>query len=143
MGANRQSALLEATVCENCAAYSMITGGFRPRQDTTNFIEWDSRDLNTYADHAANLALDLGTEWEKKNDAAIAEAKSEKASFLLCCDGAFRKGGSSAAGVAFFSYIGGTRTLLLIAGRPMGFLSTSFVSDLLALEMCLARFMEL
>ena len=93
--------------------------------------------------YAANLALDLGRKWEKRDDNAIAQAKSVRANFRLCSDGAFREDGRSAAGLAIFAYDGGRRTLLYVAGQPMGILQNSFVSEVLALEHCLRTFRKL
>ena len=42
----------------------LLEAGYRPRTDTTAFIEWDPRELNGVADHAANCALDMGSAWE-------------------------------------------------------------------------------
>ena len=120
--------------------HSMLQGEFRPRADTADFIEWGWRELNTYADFAANIALDLGTEWEKKDEKGIGRAKSERANFRLCADGGCRKSGQASAGIAFFSYLHGERTLLLIAGQPLGMLANSFAAELLAMEWCLQRF---
>ena len=66
---------------------SMANGGFKPRRDISDFIEWDPRELNSVADFAANMALNLGRDWEKRDPIAIADAKASNAHFRLCSDG--------------------------------------------------------
>ena len=122
---------------------SMLSGGFRPRRDTSDLIEWDIRSLNTYADFAANVSLDLGSDWGRKDEAAIQEAKRVGANFRLCSDGALRKGGKASAGLAFFAYIDGRRRLLYIAGCLLHGLQSAFVAELLAMEWCLKEFRTL
>ena len=85
----------------------MLTESFRPRRDTTAFIEWDRRELITYADFAANMALDFGQEWTKQDRLAIEEANRNDSNFRLCADGAYRKNGQSGARIAMFVYAGG------------------------------------
>ncbi len=53
-----------------------VGGCMEPRRDTANFTEWDPRTYNSYADFAANVCLDLGTFWEKRDEAAMKEAKA-------------------------------------------------------------------
>ena len=43
--------------------WSLIEKGWRPRLDTTSFIEWNCRKFNAVADHAANAACDLPGEF--------------------------------------------------------------------------------
>ena len=57
--------------------------------------------LNTYADFAADICLDLGRDWAGKDEVAMQEAKLAGASFRLCSEGALHKGGNAAAGIAF------------------------------------------
>ena len=42
----------------------LLTLGWKPIEDISDFITWDGRDYNTYADHAAKVALDLDQNWE-------------------------------------------------------------------------------
>ena len=88
----------------------------------------------SYADYAANVALDIGAPWEWRDVDAILRAMIERASFRLCTDGAKRKNGQSSTGCAIFSYLDGKRTLLYIGGSPLGLLDSVFVSEMLALE---------
>ena len=119
---------------------SMLRGGFRPRRETADFIEWDDRSYNTYADFAANVCLDLGHSWGRKDDAAIQEAKQGQSNFRISCDGALRKGCKASAGLAIFSYMKGRRKLLYIGGCLLDGLQSAFVAELLALEWSLQEF---
>ena len=31
----------------------------------SDLVQWDAREYNTYADHAANVALDKGVDWKQ------------------------------------------------------------------------------
>ena len=119
---------------------SMANGGFKPRRDISDFIEWDPRELNSVADFAANMALNLGRDWEKRDPIAIADAKASNAHFRLCSDGALRGSGKGSAGIAFYAYKDGAKTLLLVAGKVLGELQSAFVAELLAMEWCLNSF---
>ena len=111
---------------------SLLDAGWKPRQDIGNLVEWDARSFNSYADYAANVALDIEGPWEWRDADAILRAKAEFANFRVCADGAKRKNGQSATGCAIFSYLHGRRTLLYIGGSTLGLLDSAFVAELLA-----------
>ena len=43
--------------------HELLCLGWRPRRNVAAFVEWDPRDANTAGDHAANHALDDGSDW--------------------------------------------------------------------------------
>ena len=49
-------------------------------------MEWDKRELNSLADHSANVALDCRKDWCVIDEAAV--ARSVQARIQLCSDGA-------------------------------------------------------
>ena len=111
--------------------------GHRPWQETSDFIEWDRRALNTYADHAANVALDIGSSWAV-NQAGIDRACSSKANLCISVDGACREGGCSAGGMAVWAYHeDGSRELLHRAGSLFDGVHSAILSEILALEWAL------
>ena len=50
---------------------SFLRAGFRPRLETTFFVEWEPREFNAVADHAANVTLDEGKNWTVENTDAM------------------------------------------------------------------------
>lgn len=127
--------------------WTLLAVGWKPRLDTGSFIEWDPRMYNTYADHAANCALDGNEAWERREDTPIHNATQAKmlgVNFRLCFDGARRKHGHSAGGVALFAYYpDGTRKLLHRGGVQFGCLESSFLAEALTLEWALETFLSL
>jgi hypothetical protein len=105
-----------------------------------DFIEWDPREYNTFADHAANMALDILEEWGKPEEEAINEIAGRDVNYRLCVDGTLRRNGHASAGMALFAYLHGRRFLLWRAGKPLGKLQSSFAAELLALEWSLEVF---
>ena len=71
---------------------ALLQDGYRPRTDVTALIEWDPRELNGIADHAANCALDMRSDWELKSDSFQSFSKDQQSYLKLCVDGA-RRGG--------------------------------------------------
>ena len=96
------------------------------------------------ADHAANVALDNGSDWNFVDEQAEASFhKSAQACLRVCSDGAMRGSGQSAVGFALLSYSqSGHRTILRRSGKLLGSLSSAFVAEALALEWCLDLFMD-
>ena len=80
----------------------LLLDGWRPRLDTEAFIEWDPRNFNAVADHAANAALDFGADWDEleMGDVNLTTSKC----WRLSVDGAHRADGTAAAGIAIYSY---------------------------------------
>ena len=113
----------------------LVQNGWRPLKSTSDLILWDPREFNTYADHAANVALDLQSDWEDLQQDALKEARARKANFRLSVDGARRGNSQSAAGIALIAYYpGGRRELVYRAGRCLGELSSAFLAEALAME---------
>ena len=109
--------------------------GWRPRLDSEPFVEGDRRSFNTLADHAANVALDGGRDWERREHEGAQAFLRAGANLRLCIDGAKRGDGSSAAGLAILAYSPDHGQMLLYrAGRQLGRLSSAFVSEVIALE---------
>ena len=99
-------------------------------------MEWDPRDFNTTADHAANHALDTGTDWTDNLGQQPEEQVKVGAHLRLCVDGALRGGKYAAAGVALYMYRPGEgRVLVYRAGRCLQCVHSAFVAELLALEL--------
>eukprot|EP00973_Karenia_brevis_P050734 7047775-Karenia_brevis.AAC.1 len=111
--------------------------GWKPRLNTVGFLEWDPREYNCYADHAANVALDCGKDWAVKTEQAPESMQANSWNLRLCCDGARRGDGQSAAGLALFCYTGSSRVLLCRAGAVLNNLTSAFIAELLALEWAL------
>ena len=123
--------------------WEMLLAGWKPRTDISDIVEWDRREFNTIADHAANMALDLGQEWVRKDPEAIHEAKRcyGHVNFRICFDGARRGNAEASGGLAVFAYYPtGRRDLLLRAGKPFGKLPSAFMAESLAMEWCLQTF---
>ena len=135
-----QSFLQEATLRPACTRiartlFSLCELGWKPRMDTLSFIEWDPREYNAIADHAANVALDMQQDWERADEIEMNRAKCANANLHLCVDGARRGNATSSAGVALFaSYPDGAHVLLYRSGRFLGYLSSAFAAEILALE---------
>ena len=121
----------------------LLSLGRKPRLDECPFIEWDPRSFNSVADHAANVALDLQRIWSSISADKAQKAFAETANLRLCVDGARRGDGASSAGVALFAYsCSGEEVLLGRAGKCFGYLTTSFLSELQAVESALQILMD-
>ena len=108
-----------------------------PRCPTADYIEWDPRKLNALADDAANIALDRKADWLHSHEDTVQRAKSQitKVNFRVCFDGALRKNGAAAAGLAILAYYpNGDRDILLRGGKLLGDQQSAFVAEALALE---------
>ena len=109
--------------------------------ETADLIIWDPRQYNSYADHVANVALDLKSDWEESDEESWREARARKANIRLCCDGARRGCGQSAAGMVILAYyLGARKEVLLRSGKLLGNLSSAFLAEMLALEWSLEVF---
>ena len=103
------------------------------------FIKWDPRDFNTVADHAANAALDCGTDWDKLEMGSVTLTTSRY--WRLAVDGAYRGNGSAAAGIAIYAYDDpNTRSLIARFGRILVGVPSSLVAELIAVELGLDLF---
>jgi len=124
--------------------YSIINSGMRGMTDISDLILWDGREYNTVADHAANMALDTQTSWERLDVEFLKVALEEAANLRLCIDGACRAQKDGAVGMALFAYSrnGGCR-LVYRAGKPLGDTRSAFLAELLALEFGLQTFVSL
>ena len=125
--------------------YNLLGNRYRPRTDTTNFIEWDGRELNTYADHVANCALDRNGAWEWEHTEALERARCNRSNLRLFVDRARRGNGQSSAGMAILAYHGmgnSTRELLFRVGICIGSLESSFMAEVLAMEWALQSFFK-
>ena len=122
----------------------LLESGWRPRLDTTAFIEWDRREYNTFADHAANAALDVDCDCESLSGQCIpCHISPSTACIQLCSDGAKRGSGKAAAGMALLSHsAAGSPVLLRRSGKRIHALDSSFLAELLALEWCLDVFLD-
>ena len=122
----------------------LLDSGWRPRTDIVPFIEWDPRRFNCLADHSANVALDLGRDWDEIDHEACRSMRDNKHCHLrLCSDGARRGCGSAAAGLALLSYeLDGRTTVLRRSGKLLQNLNSAFVAEAIALEWCLDVFLE-
>ena len=106
-----------------------------PRLDSGHFIEWDPREYNSLADHAANMALDSDQEWSRYDLDAIRELNPDSCNFRLSVDGAKRGDGSSSGGLAITAFLtSGAEILICRAGCKFGILRSAFEAELLALE---------
>ena len=118
---------------------TLLRTGWKPRLDTVALIEWDPRHFNAVADHAANAALDYGTDWDKLETGDVTLTASR--CWRLSVDGAYRGDGSAAAGVAIYSYDEpSTMTLIARFGRILNDVSSSLVAELIAVELGLDLF---
>eukprot|EP00973_Karenia_brevis_P076613 10642233-Karenia_brevis.AAC.1 len=75
-----------------------------PLTNTSDYIIWDARSLNSVADHAANAALDLGNFWERVDDLELTRSRAAFANFRVCVDGAMRSEGQASGGMAILAY---------------------------------------
>ena len=99
-------------------------------------MEWDPREYNTTADHAANHALDAGTAWADDLGEQPEEKVRAHADLRLCVDGALRGGKHAAAGVTLYTYRPREgRKLVYRAGRRLQGVHSAFVAELIALEL--------
>ena len=112
--------------------YGLLEEGKMPRMNSAAFVEWDPRELNTLADHAANMALDEKTGWHRVEWKQLQQAVAPKKNLRLCVDGALHGDRSSAAGFALIAYP--EEAVLCRAGRQLGKLTAAFVAEMLALE---------
>ena len=120
--------------------FKLIQLGWRPRLDTQFFVEWDRREHNSLADHAANVALDCCEDWTQSVGKELLCQTLQKTGVRIrvCSDGAKRGNGRVAAGMALVAYDdGGQQTVLLRAGRLLGKLPSAFQAEMIALELCL------
>ena len=114
---------------------------WQPITQLSDLVLWDRREFNSYADHAANVALDLKSDWNILDSQVLEEARRSKANIRATADGARRGDGQAAAGIAFFAYFpGGRRVIFHRAGKLLGKLSSAFLAEALAMEWCLESF---
>ena len=125
--------------------HDLSRDGWMPRVDAADLIEWDRREYNTDADHAANVVLDGAGDWSYRDDEATKEAIANGANLRLCSDGARRGDGHSAAGMSLYAYFDNNRerTLLWRAGTQLATLQSAFVAELLAMEWCLDNVLKI
>ena len=123
----------------------LIESGWRPRTDVAPFIEWDRREHNGLADHAANVDLDIDADWESTAPGAFRILlKDPSIRLRLCSDGARRGSGKAAAGFALISYSRDRSSKVLRRpGRVLGCLDSAFTSEMMALEWCLDSFLDM
>ena len=62
----------------------MLQGGFRPRSDITDLIEWDDRSFNTYAEFDLR-GLHLGI-FQPKPESLVEFANSENSTMSICLE---------------------------------------------------------
>ena len=106
-------------------------------------MEWDPRAFNTLADHAANVAMDSGHNWDEIDLEAFQKAQNEIARIRVCSDGALRGNGKAAAGMAMIAYFpDGSKVIIRRAGRILQGVSSAFVSEVVALEWSIKCFLE-
>ena len=113
--------------------FSVLQAGFSPRLDTVPFVEWDKRELNTVADHPANVALDLQRDWQ--HDSGYKMVNKTSYNWRFCIDGARRGIGDASAGLALIAYsTNGEEQLVHRAGKQLGHLDSAFVAEIMPLE---------
>ena len=101
------------------------------------FVEWDPREFNSEADHAANAALDADMDWERVSEVPQADR------WRLSVDGAYRRGAKAAAGVVLHCYNSeGDRQTVARYGFLLAEVTSSLVAELAALELGLEKFAE-
>ena len=121
--------------------FGLLSQGRKPIADIADLVIWDRREFNTYADHAANVTLDLQRDWERINQDAIREAMVNNVNYQLCIDGARRGNGKNAVGIIVFAYMNhAVRKILLRGGFNVGQLGSSSLVDAFALEQGLQIF---
>jgi len=124
--------------------HTLLCRNFRGLTDTADMILWDRRELNTIADHAANVALDVQRPWREVHMQAFEEANKAGTNFRLCVDGACRNHQHGSVGFALFAYLPGERrSLILRAGKPVDDVRSAFLAELLAMEWGLHIFLRL
>ena len=112
--------------------------------DTADMIIWDPRHSNTYADHAANIALDINSDWRRLDSCALKQALEAESNFRACGDGALRGNGMGSGGMAVFAYSpDSSKQMHLRQGVVFGSLNSAFLNEALALEWCLREFLFL
>ena len=115
----------------------LLQNMWRPRVDTSPFVEWDTRDHNAIADHAANIALDQGTDWVYSDGTQF--VFPDRVCVRLCSDGALRKSGRASAEICVFMYdVSYQPSMICRAGRQLGTASSAFVAEVLAFEWALS-----
>ena len=116
--------------------YQLIRSTWAPRTDASSFIEWDSRELNTLAEHAANVPLDLRQDWSRGNVRVVRKAIRQRMIFRVCAYGARRSRETTAAGVVIIAYEikVGCAEVLYRRGKLLAPLASAFLAELLALE---------
>ena len=123
--------------------YSLLENHWRPRTDREAFVEWDPRGFNAVADHAANVAMDSGHDWDQSDPEAMRKAHHTNARIRVCSDGALRRNGKAAAGMAMIAYFpDGSSVTLRRAERILQGVSSAFVSEAMALEWSVQCFFE-
>ncbi len=114
----------------------LLALGFRPRRDIAEFIEWDPREYNGVADHAANCALDVATAWELGETSEIEMSSNPR--IRLCVDGARRGNGQASGGMAVLAHAAdGSKTYVQRGGVVFGCLDSAFSAEVLAMEWAL------
>ena len=124
-------------ICVRIARRShwLLNNGWLPRLDAVPIVEWDPRRYNSIADHCANIALDLGHDWNDDTGQGVATDAEDAPRIRLCVDGALRQQTVAAAGIVVYSYSSSLdRVLLRRAGRYLGPLRSSFEAELISLE---------
>ena len=121
--------------------HRLLAMGHRPRRDIAPSIEWDPRELNGVADHAANCALDLAAAWETHGGGNA--YKIEGCNIRICVDGARRGNGQASGGMAVFAYeADGSRSCLYRSGVVFGVFNSAFTAGVLAMEWTLESFLK-
>eukprot|EP00973_Karenia_brevis_P080559 11176999-Karenia_brevis.AAC.1 len=123
----------------------MHNSGLLPRLNTSPFIEWDPRHMNSLADHAGNAALDIDADWCHRDPYNINIAKASRANLRLCVDGAYRRNGTAAGGMALLAYTPeeGKELILVRAGKLLPTVKSAFVAEAMALEWGLELLMDI
>lgn len=117
--------------------------GFRPRTDTAAIIDWDPRQFNGVADHAANCALDMRSSWELHADEISQRLSEQHVNYRICVDGARRGGGHASGGMVVMAYTSyDNPTYLYRAGVVFGCLDSAFSAEVLAMEWALEEFFK-
>ena len=121
----------------------LLQAGCLPRKDTTAIIEWDPREFNGVADHAANCALDMRSAWELRADRMRHRLVDPHVNYRICVDGARRGGGHASGGMLVLAYTGrGDPEYLYRAGVGFGCLDSAFSAEVLAMEWALEEFFK-
>ena len=119
----------------------LLESGWRPLTDISDLLLWDPRDYNSVADHGANVALDLGQEWQILRKLESQHAIAAGANIRLCFDGALRGNGSAAGGLEILAYYpDGSRVSLCRSGCLFQGVDSAFQAEVQTLEWCLHQF---